>query len=235
MSQRSFSLVDHKVAEAEFFLKKLGTCGFDFFAARCFAGAFVASSRSITFSLQAVLGKIAGFDVWYAAHQERLRGDTSARFFHQFRTVNQHIGDNLVSGGTSAPGVPVAYWFQPSQDVRDVPAEDVMTACTRYFRALLEIVFDCYIRFGPVIDAHQRYTAEHYASIGKTIEDAEEEFGLPRGWTDIGDPASTPYRWQALRDQSAGCEINHLFETYLGKTTQCPERLAPYVAPAHDG
>jgi hypothetical protein len=225
MSQRSFSLVDHKVAEAEFFLVKLGACGLEFFAARCYASAFVASARSITFALQAVLCDADGFAEWYATQQERLRTDRTARFFHQFRTVNQHIGDNLVSGGSVGPGRPVMYWFQPSHDVREVPADDVMTACAKYFRALLEVVFDCYVCFGPLIDAHQRYTAEYYASIGKGIEDAEEEFGIPRGWTDIGDPALSPYRWQVLRDQSAGCEINHIFEIYLGRTTPHPERL----------
>jgi hypothetical protein len=56
-------LVDHKIAEVEFFLVKLGACGFDFFAARCCAGAFVASARSIIFALQAVLSMPTGFRI----------------------------------------------------------------------------------------------------------------------------------------------------------------------------
>jgi hypothetical protein len=90
------------------------------------------------------------------------------------------------------PGHPVTSWFQPTAEVPDVPENDVVTAGTEYFRMLLSMVFDCNLLFGPVIDARQRYTAEHFASIGRTIEDAEEECGLPRGWTDIGDPASLP-------------------------------------------
>ncbi len=228
MGHRSFSLVDHKVAEAEFFLGKIRDSGRNFFALRCFVSAFVASTRSITFSLQSVLTGSEGFAEWYSEHQERLRADPTARFFHEFRTVNQHIGDNLVGAGTSGPGQAVTYWFCASPDVAAVPDEDVVTACDRYFGTLLRIVFDCYLKFGVLIDAHQRYTAEYYASIGKTVEDAEEEFGMPRGWTDIGDPASIPYRWQLLRDQAAGCEINDLFETYLGKRVPSPERLKPY-------
>jgi hypothetical protein len=165
---------------------------------------------------------------WYSGHQERLRADRTARFFHEFRTVNQHIGDNLVGGASSGPGQSLRFWFCVSPDVATVPDEDVVTACDRYFRLLLEIVFDCYLRFGVLIDAHQRYTAEYYTSIGKTLEHAEEELGMPHGWTDIGDPASIPYRWQLLRDQSLGCEINHFFETYLGKRVPCPDRLPPY-------
>jgi hypothetical protein len=228
MLHRSFSLVDYKVAEAEFFLQKLGDCGFNFFELKCFVGAFVASARSITFSLQAVLADAAGFVDWYADRQGQLRADPTARFFHEFRTVNQHIGDNLVGGGASGPGRPVEYWFRPSPEVSVVPAEDVVKACTTYFQTILMIIFDCYVAFGPLIDAHQRYTAEYFASIGKSIEDAEEEIGMPRGWTDIGDPHSIPYRWQLLRDQTPGCEINQIFEKYLGRVTPSPERLPAY-------
>jgi len=228
MVHRSFSLVDHKVAEAEFFLRKIRDSALDFFALRCFVSAFVASARSITFSLQSVLSGADGFMEWYSGHQEKLRADPTARFFHEFRTASQHVGDNLVGGGAGGPCRVVTYWFCVSGDVASVPDEDVVTACDQYFRTLLEIVFDCYLKFGVRIDAHQRYTAEYYASIGKTVEDAEEEFGMPRGWTEIGDPASIPYRWQVLRDQSTGCEISHLFETYLGKRVPYPERLPPY-------
>jgi hypothetical protein len=231
MSHRSFSLVDHKVAEAEFFLQKLDECRFDFFSLQCFVAAFIASTRSITFSLQAVLGNGEGFAEWYSRHRNALRSDPTARFFHSFRTVNQHIGDNLVGGGASGPGQPVLYWFAPSLDVQIVPSEDVVTACGRYFRTILAVIFDCYIAFGPLIDAQQRYTAEYFASTGKSIEDAEEEMGMPRGWTDIGDPDSVPYRWQLIRDQAAGCEINDIFERYLGKSTPRPARLPPYVVP----
>ena len=228
MVHRSFSLVDHKLVETEFFLGKIRDSGRDFFALRCFVSAFVASARSITFSLQSVLTGAEGFVEWYSGHQEKLRADPIARFFHEFRTANQHIGDNLVGGGAGGPGRGGTYWFCASPDVVSVPDEDVVAACDRYFCILLEIIFDCYLKLGVLVDAHQRYTAEYYTSIGKTIEDAEEECGMPRGWTDIGDPASIPYRWQLLRDQSVGCEINHLFETYLGKRVPCPKRLPPY-------
>ncbi len=140
-----------------------------------------------------------------------------------------------MSGGYAAPGQPVVYWFQPTAEVSDVPGDDVVTACREYFRMLLSVVFDCYLRFGPIIDGRQRYTAEYFASIGKTIEDAEEDCGFPRGWTDIGDPASLPYRWQALRDHAGGCEIDHIFDTHLGKITPQPERLAPYAPPEGGG
>src|SRR6185436_12464454 len=56
----------------------------------------------------------------------------------------------------------------------------------------------------------------------------KEQLGFVRGWTDIGDPTSTEYRWEALRRHADGCQISHIFYKYLGKTTPAPERLPPY-------
>lgn len=228
-ASRSFSLVDQKVAEAEFFLQRLAGCGPDFFAVRCYVGAFVSSSRSVTFSLQAVLSGTDGFREWYAKHQETLRANPTLRFFSDFRTVNIHIGENLASTGSFSCDSAVRYWFVPSPEVREVPGEDVLEACAHYFRAVLSIVFDCYMNFGPLIDAKQRFTEEYFSRLGKSIEDAEKELGLPRGYTDTGDPHSLPHRWQSLRDLQPGCEINDLFDKYLGKVTTEPERLRPYA------
>lgn len=225
---RSFSLVDHKVEEANFFLSKIPECRYDFFGVRCYVGAFIASSRSVTFALQSVLRHLEGFEAWYRKWQQQLKNDPLARFFHEFRRVNQHIGDNLVSGGSGGPNTPTLYLFCPTEDIPGVPEDDVETSCRKYMVTILSMVYDCYIEFGPYIDAHHRYTAEFFERMGKTIEDAEEELGFPRGWTDIGDPEALPYRWQLLRDNTCGCEINHLFERYLGKITPVPDRLPEY-------
>ena len=227
--RRSFSLVDHKVAEAAFFLGKIPDCGNDVFGVRCYVSAFVSSTRSITFALQTVLNGLDGFKDWYQIRRRELGADPLARFFHEFRRVNQHIGDNLVNGGTSGPGMPTLYWFTPTDDIPNVPNDDVETACRKYMVTITSLVYDCYLDFGPHIDGYQRYTEDFFRSIGKTIADAEEEIGLPPGWTDVGDSDAEAYRWQAIRDSVLGCEINDIFYEYLGKTTPIPERLPPYV------
>ena len=61
---RSFGLVDQKVAEADFFLKKLKEAGFDFFAARCYANAFTTAARTVTYAIQAVMKLVPGFAEW---------------------------------------------------------------------------------------------------------------------------------------------------------------------------
>jgi len=227
---RSFGLVESKVAEAEFFLRKVAECGFNFFDLICYTSAFASSARSITFALQASLRGSEEFENWYAEKQAALRRNSLARFFHEFRTVSQHIGANPVVGGTGGVGTKIRHYFGSQTGLSNVPSEDVETSCRQYFLTLLEMVYDCYVRFGPEINAHQYFTAENFERLGKGIEDAEEELGFPRGWTDVGDPDALPYRWQALRDTTPGCQIDHLFEAYLGRTAPAPDRLPPYMA-----
>ena len=225
---RSFSLVDSKVAETEFFLKKIDESERRMFDFKCYLSAFVSSSRSITFSLQSVLKNTEGFEVWYTKHQTKMKNDPLARFFNEFRRINQHIGENVANRGTFGVNGPYLYWFVPSQEIKAVPELDVSSACKEYFISVLELVYDCYRIFGTTIDAHQRYTSSYFLTIGKTIEDAEVEAGFIAGWTDIGKPEFEEYRWQMVRDQMPGCEINEIFYQYLNKITHAPERLPPF-------
>ena len=230
---RSFDLVDFKVAEAEFFLRRIPECGSDFFAVQCFVSAFVGSARSITFALQSCIKDLEGFTDWYKARQEKLKNDFLSKFFHNFRRINQHIGENVVRSGSMNSGK-CKYWFMPVSDLRSVPDKDVETACREYFVTILSIVYECYVDFGPYIDPKQHYTPEHFARIGKTIEDAEEKlFGI-RGWTKVsGYPED--YRWQALRDSQPGCRINRIFQEYLGKSTPETKRLPDLPSPDGEG
>jgi len=260
---RSFDLVDFKVAEAEFFLRRIPECGPDFFAVRCYVSAFMSSTRSITYAVQACLKNIGEFSGWYKVRQEHLKNDDLSKFFNEFRNINVHIGENVVQGGSMTAGKCI-YWFRPVADLRSVPEQDVESACREYFVTILSIVYDCYIDFGPHIDPKQHYTADNFARMGKTVEDAEEEtltshalsaamtfeslLGIKqekdvdveklrmkvRGWTYVpGYPED--YRWQALRDSQPGCRINHIFQEYLDKTTPEPERLPDLPSPEGEG
>lgn len=231
---RSFDLVDLKVAEAEFFLERIPDCGYDFFAVRCYVSAFVSSSRSITFALQACLRDYEGFNAWYQERQNCLKQDPLAKFFNDFRRINQHIGDNVVSCGAGGPGRKTLYFFAPTVDLPVVPSEDVESVCRKYFLTVLDLVYSCYLDFGPIVDPKQHYTEEHFSRMGKTVEDAEEELFGVRGWTEVsGYPDK--YRWQALRDSMPGCQINHIFDTYLQKTVPEPARLPDLEPPKGEG
>jgi hypothetical protein len=226
---RSFGLVDYKVQETEYFLLELKRLGreINFAAVQFCASAFVSAARSITFAMQASLKGHSKFEHWYKKRQEALRNDPLAKFFHDFRTVTQHIGVNVVGGGSHGKDA-TFYYFVPCPDLPIVPEQDVISACESYFVSILQLVYDCYVELGPVVDGQQYFTQENFAALGKTIEDAEEELGFPRGWTDISRPDIEPYRWQTLRYQADGCLIEEQFERWLNKCLPRPEPLPPF-------
>lgn len=226
---RSFGIVDFKVREAEYFLLELTRLSeqFAFEPVQFSASAFASATRSITFAMQASLKNASEFDPWYVTQQARLREDPLARFFVDFRNYTQKIGGGDIVCQAMRVQERVRFYFCPVPDLDKVPEQDVLSACESYFTTILQIVFDCYIKFGPVIDGQQYFTRENFSARGKTIEDAEEELGFPRGWTDLGDRDLEPYRWQALRSQADGCLIQEQFERWLSKSLPHPDPLPP--------
>jgi hypothetical protein len=226
--QRSFSIVDYKVSQAEFFLRKIQEAELDFFAAQCFTDAFASAARSITFALQSVCNDIPQFSEWYLAKQKILKTDSLAQFFNRYRTASIHIGDTVVRGGTnyrdSEGKRRVTYFFIEVPDIPNPPSEDVYSTCEKHFANILGFVLEAYQLFASQIDDRWYFTAENFEKLGKTVEDAEHELGFPKGWTDIGDPNLLADRWRILRKtKTAGCQIDELFQKYLGQHFSGPD------------
>ncbi|MGL4576838.1 MAG: hypothetical protein ACRCV9_18775 [Burkholderiaceae bacterium] len=222
---RSFGLVEYKVQEAEYFLDELTAKGqtFDLGPIQFLASAFTSATRSVTFAMQASLKGVTEFDRWYEQKQLDLKANALARFFHEFRTVTQHLGINVVRAGESSGNVKT-YYFIGCRDLPNVPREDVVTACQAYFRLILDVVYDCYIAFATRVDGQWYFTEDNFRQLGRTVEDAEEELGLPRGWTDLGKPELLPHRWDALRRHADGCMIEEQFARWLGKQVPQPQQ-----------
>lgn len=218
---RSFGLVDTKVQEAEYFLDRITEGKRDFFGVRCDVVAFAASARSITFSMQASLTGIEGFDAWYERKRSELKANKLAKFFHEFRRISQHVGDNVVVGGNWS-GKKIKFVFGPIPDLAEVPESDVVTACEEYFKLNLEIVYECYLTFNPLINAQWRFTKQHFESIGKTIDDAIRELGYPAGWVQVSG-LDEDAQWAVLRRQADGCNIQEQFERWLSKRVPHPD------------
>ena len=86
----------------------------------------------------------------------------------------------------------------------------------------LEIVYECYTKFPTLINGQWRFTKEHFTSLGKNIEDAEEELGFPRGWSEVSG-YNEDTRWFYLRMQADGCDIQEQFEEWLCKRVPHPD------------
>jgi len=222
---RSISIVDYKVQQAEFFLGKLEECECEFFAAQCYADAFVSACRSITFAVQAVCKEIAGFDQWYVDAQLRMKTDKICDFFKKYRTASVHIGDTPVRTATRHLGKS-HYYFMPTQDIPEVPEEDVVAACNHYFTIIVELVFHLYNSFPTDLDDRWHYTAQHFTLKGMSIEDAEESFGYPRGWTqENGSGEEIVERWRILRKlHTSGPVIQDIFQKYLNQVIVGPDQ-----------
>jgi hypothetical protein len=143
----SFDIVDQKISETEFFLRKMVESGYNWFEFSCYLTAFLSTSRSITLALQR-FKFVSGFDEWYKPHQLVLKADPLAKFILEIRNDNVHGGPNPVVGASFYNGKS-EYRF----DGREKLAYgDITTCCRVYFVKLLEIVYDCYVVLGVHID-----------------------------------------------------------------------------------
>ena len=199
--QRSFSIVDYKVSQAEFFLRKIQEAELDFFAAQCFTDAFASAARSITFAMQSVCKDIPEFSKWYSAKQEILKTDSLAQFFNRYRTASVHIGDTVVNRSGSyrdADGKRhVTYYFMEVPDIPNPPAEDVYSACKKHFVKILGIVLEAYQLFASQIDARWYFTPDNFQTLGKSIEQAWAELPVPYASIEAfkGKPASEQWEF----------------------------------------
>jgi hypothetical protein len=186
---RSFQIVEQKVDESEFFLKKIleASYNFNLEEAQYYLSAFLSASRSITFCIQASISKLPNFDNWYSVHQDRLKENDLAKYFLFARNHSQKVGFYPIGGGytilDSNGKKRLAFtftYFYPEDD-KIIPKYEVIAACKEYFTMLLKIVQDCYQNYGADIDPDQYYTLETMKKLNLTIEDFEEELGFPRG------------------------------------------------------
>ena len=226
--QKTFDTVDMKAAEAEFFLQKMATAGLDVFEVQCYFSAFLSAARTITLALQQ-FAHVPGFHLYYAPHRDALKQSGLARFFLDTRNDHLHGGSHPICGGSFSSGKSTYHFADYDQYVgRDVGEDDVLARSREFFVVLLDIVYGCYVELGPYIDPQQHYTKEYFASLGRTIEQAECEI---HGWecsTLVDEGYSDDDRWHHLRSDAGHCLINHLFHAYLGKTTPAPKEPEHY-------
>lgn len=236
---KSFGLVEDKVYEADFFLDKIKDC-IDPQECNYYFSAFVSASRSITFSLQACMSDAIGFKEWYEERQGILKSNELARKFVEMRNVTQKIGEHFITSGnyyTDDNGdLRGKFYFKDkstSYSIGENPRqvifeqllsgelfehheEDVATQCYKNFTMLIEIIYDCFQKFGSIIDPEKYYTLENLEQLGKSIEDIEVTLGFPKGYTKV-EGISNEDRIRLLRESEPSSEIDYIFMKYLNK------------------
>lgn len=177
MSKRSVELVESKLIEANFFLEKLANSK-NFDAAQFYFSAFVSAARTVTFAIQAVMKSVNGFAEWYGREQDSLKADPIARYFHNVRTVSQHLGVNPVTVGfmlgDNHKNLYFFLWDGKDDRPKGAPSEDVVSACTKYVLRLTILVWDCYQQFSSILDPDGNFTPKKLISIKRKIKKEEK-------------------------------------------------------------
>lgn len=91
------SLAYKKFNEAEYFFHQLEIKSFDSFLYNAYLGAFIETSRNITFVMQNEGNKRNEFNDWYKSKQIEMKEDKLMVFFHQLRTYSVHTDNNIIS------------------------------------------------------------------------------------------------------------------------------------------
>lgn len=139
------------MAEAEFFLRKMAECKFDFAELGFYFSAFVSAARTVTLALQQ-FDHLDGFEKWYAPHREALKQNPMAKFFLDTRNDHLHGGNYPIRGGSSRKGNHTFHFRDYEHNNGQLGDDDVLTRCRAFFLSLIEIVFDCYVKLGTQIN-----------------------------------------------------------------------------------
>ena len=174
-----FWLIDGKLCEADFFLEKMRTAP-DLDEARYYFSAFLSATRSVTFAVQKCLRGLGDFDTWYKERQAELAAHPMAKYFHTVRNESIHEGLNPLEQHVKGTGGIIASDFYLREGA---PERNVVVACRSYMSILVRIAGTAYQRFWTSVDLPAELTPENLAARRQTIEDIEEEFGYPRGWS----------------------------------------------------
>lgn len=225
--KHTFETVDTKIAEAEFFLRQMAHPPSEASSFNYLFSAYVSAARTTTLALQQ-FKHLPGFEAWYGSHRDRLRREPLAKFFLDTRNDHVHGGPYPVTASMHHRGKSL-YYFDRGANAPERQDNDVVSMCRDFFVLLLEVAYDCYVKLGVHIDPQQYYTREHFAKLGRAIDDAEVEVW---GWVCtslINEGCNEDDRWHELRGQVGECLINHLFYAYLGQPTPQPE-LPDHIA-----
>jgi hypothetical protein len=203
-STASYALVEEKREEMDFFLDRLSGSPDDLFLFRCYFSAFASAAMSVLYALDSTRKRIdPKFDAWYQPRRLKLvKEEAITSYVLERRDEAVHIGETRVNSGRmtrAASGDPTfEHFFSLGIGRKEPVSVDVLTACEITRNAICRLVDEVpeafpRIRFDYLLDA------KVLKGEGLTVEDVEEQLGLPRGWTFV-EGCTDQQRLDALRN-----------------------------------
>jgi hypothetical protein len=180
----SLLLVEEKLAEAEYFVRRLPRkrgyeLGFEL-------NAFLSAARSVTFLIQKELSKVAGFAEWWAARREEMRRDEAMRFLLDLRNYSQKEGRVSIHGqGSTSAGW--RHWFASARIVvpRDLRNIEVVDVCRVHLSKLAKLALDCSDAFPFHTCPHRALTSEGVTALSIDLDRLDEALGYERGFSNL--------------------------------------------------
>jgi hypothetical protein len=184
----SLLLVEERLSEAEYFLRKMLSARGNPFS--YYLNAFLAASRSVTFLLQKEYSKVDGFAGWWAQERVTLAADAAACFFLELRNYSQKEGRISLVGTTIGGRNRRLRWsYRFAGTAKAVPSEllnrDVVDCGREHLAKLARVVLRFSDRFSFHSCPGRALTPAGVRALGIDLDHIDEAYGYPRGWTRI--------------------------------------------------
>lgn len=181
---RSLLLVEEKLLEAEYFMRRLSRSrghefGFEL-------NAFLSVARSVTFLIQKEMSKVSGFAEWWEARRAEMRADEAMRFFLELRNYSQKEGRVAILGQRSTARRS-SHWFVSAHIVvpeclREVEVAD---ACRSHLARLAQLTLQLADAFPAWSCPHRASTPEGMRTLDLDLDDLDAALGYGHGFSNI--------------------------------------------------
>jgi hypothetical protein len=216
----SLLLVEERLVEADFFVRKMMRAGPD--TVGYFLNAFLSAARSVTFLLQKELAHVTGFRQWWEAQRLVLGADATARFFLELRNFSQKEGRASLAGVKTSQGRSSRWTFlfvgvQTSLP-NDLQGVDAADACAEHIAKLARVVLACMEAFPFQTCPSSALSAAGVEALGLDAEEMFKALGLPFVDSDDG------LAWRVLRDQVDAVDVAIIRKLASGRSRRLQRR-----------
>lgn len=177
----SLLLVEERLLEADFFVRRLGRANPD--VAGYFLNAFLSAARSVTFLLQKEMAHVPGFPAWWEGQRATLGQDKMARFFLELRNFSQKAGRVSLVGTRSGRTRASAWTYRFVGASTPVPGDlqgiDATDACSAHVARLARVVLSCMDAFPYHTCPSMALSPAGVAALGLNVGELFRALGLP--------------------------------------------------------